>query len=161
DDGAWPRAAIDRPLTLDRDLIEADVSASAARWHVLGLVLDDDAMLVGARWGVNDRWELDAATAIDIAPDAKWTGLVRAIAAGRVMEDPRLEVAATARLDGCGACGLSIFSTAALGAPLRWRATDSVYLHAGRELLPMTIRPYLALDLSIRAGAGVQLTRTI
>ena len=157
----WPRAAIDRPLTLDRGLIEAEVSAGAARWRVLGLALHDDAIAIGARWGISDRWQLDLATAIDVAPDAQWTGLVRAAAARRVIEDSRLDLAATARLDGCAACGFSIFSTAALGAPLRWRASDRAYVHAGREILPVTLRPYVALDLSLRAGAGLQLTHTI
>jgi len=53
---------------------------------------------------------------------------------------------------------LRIFSTASLGAPLRWRASPRSYLQAGRDLLPSTIRPYLALDLSVRGGAGAQVT---
>jgi hypothetical protein len=159
DENAWPRAAIDRPLTLDRGLVEADLDATAAQWRVLGLRLDDSLLVLGARWGAGERLELDGATSFGVTPDAEWSGLVRVGAAWRAVQSPALDVAAAARLDGCGACGFSIFSTASLGAPLRWRLSSRFYLHAGRELLPWTIRPYLALDLSIRTGGGVQLTR--
>jgi hypothetical protein len=155
----WPRAAIDRPLTLDRGLVEADVAAHFARRRVLGLRLDDGELLVGVRWGAGERIELDAATSVvSDATGRAWSGLVRARVAWRRVRTARLDVAPTARLDGCAACGFSIFTTAAIGAPLRWRSSARTYLHAGRELLPWTIRPYLALDLSVRAGAGAQLT---
>jgi hypothetical protein len=157
---AWPRAAIDRPLTLDRGLLEANVTADAGRRRVLGLHLNDDALVLGVRWGTGERLELDAATAVTVvSPDTEWSGLIRAGAVWRLVRTDRLDLAPSARLDGCGACGFSIVSTASLGAPLRWRATPLVYLHAGRDLLPSTIRPYLALDLSLRAGAGAQVTR--
>jgi hypothetical protein len=158
DEDEWPRAVIDRPLTLQHGLIEANIDGGLTRRRVLGVRLGEDDLVIGVRWGVTETVELDAATSIVSAPEAGWSGLIRASIAWRRIHTDDLDVVPTARLDGCGSCGFSVVSTAALGAPLRWRATRSIYVHAGRELLPVTIRPYLALDLSLRTGAGVQLT---
>lgn len=151
----WPRAAIDRPLVLAHGLAEASLVDDFAARRVLGVALDDDQLIAGVRWGAGERVELDAAAGVTI--DGARPDLLRVAIAWRARAGD-LDVAPTARLDGCVGCGFSILRTAAIGAPLRWRVADRVYLHAGRELLPMQIRPFVALDLSARAGAGVQLT---
>ena len=134
--------------------------------RALGIeVLSAERLDLGVRYGLSGRFEGRIATAFQVRPDAGWSKEVALGGALRVFpwcaRPTRLVVAPSFALPLSVHTGYDVVSVLELGADARVRLADRLFVIGGRRLLPVDLRPAVALSLELNAGVGVQATTAL
>jgi len=145
-DDVYPRAFIDRPLTLPKGLmqIEAGISNySAADFTLLGFQGD---------YGITDQLSFGVSTALFLSPSAEWIDAFTLRALYSVHEGDRSRTAlglqAPVSFDDFGGYRTYVFE-----APTRWQLSDRAFVQSGHGLISLTRDPYISQwNLNLLAG---------
>ncbi|HET9989731.1 MAG TPA: hypothetical protein VFQ65_14465 [Kofleriaceae bacterium] len=130
--------------------------------HVLGIsVLSATSLGVEVQRGMTERLELAVATGFALHPDPGWSRDGAVALAYRAWTGGALDVAPTLTVPLTARDGVDITSTIVLGAGLRWHASRCILVTFGQRLVPLPIRPAVALDLGADATVVVQLAERV
>lgn len=151
-----------RPATLPRHMIAMSATTGYDSAHVLGVsTLSATTLVLGVPRGMTSRLELALATGIAIWPDPAWTQESAFGLTYHAWSRGSLELAPSVAVPLLFDRGPDLTSTIAFGAGLRWHATPSVLFTFGRRLVPVPIRPAVALDVAADAAVVGQLTQQL
>lgn len=131
----------DRPLTLEQGGIEASAHLAFIRFSSGGFSSTSSAVLLNGSYGVLGDLEVGMATYLGLDPEFEWLESIapRAIYSfmkGEATGDP-LELAFDAQLVLNFADGGDTLPFAVLGAPLRYKLNDQMYILAGQNLITL------------------------
>ena len=153
-----PASIVARQPTLPRGMIALTLAAGYESAHVLGIrVRSATALGLVVQRGMTSRLELSLASSIALHPDPGWSRDGWVASAYHAWQGERVELAPTLMVPVSAHSGVDLTSTIALGLGLRWHITPCVLVTLGRRLLPLPIRPALAIDLGADAAIAVQL----
>ncbi|MEL6543236.1 MAG: hypothetical protein AAFQ82_01345 [Myxococcota bacterium] len=149
-DHAFP----DRPLTLKQGQVEASAHLTYIRFSSGGFSFDSAATLLNGSFGVTEDLELGLASYIQIDPDFEWAETLAArgvfnFLKGEADGSP-LELAFDAQLVLNFAENADLIPFAVLGAPLRYKINDTMYILAGQNALTLGLE---ASILNLAANA--------
>lgn len=148
-----------RPATLPHEMIAMSATTGYDSAHVLGVSTESATTLVlGVQRGMTSRLELAVATGVAVYPDPGWSEEAAVGLTYRAWARGSLELAPSVAVPLLFDRGPDLTSTIAFGAGLRWHASSRVLVTFGRRLVPVPVRPAVALDLAADAAVIAQLT---
>jgi hypothetical protein len=155
-----PPELVARPATLPHGVVALTIAGGYDSAHVLGIpVLSATTLGVLLQRGMTSRLELSLGTGLAVHPDAGWTRDGSFALAYRAWQRDSVELAPALTVPLSFRSGADITSTIVLGAGLRWHMTPCVLVTVGQRLLPLPIRPAVAVDLGVDAAVTVQLAQ--
>ncbi|HEY8145463.1 MAG TPA: hypothetical protein VIG06_22425 [Kofleriaceae bacterium] len=158
----YPVALIERPQVLPAGLVEIDGRLDHQQRRALGVeTLSAEDLELAGSVGLGGRWQIGAATSVRLHPDSSWSRTAGVGAAWSALRRPRFDLAPSAWLPLSFHTGYDLVSTLDLGLGLRWRLGDRVFVTAGRELMPIDLRPAVAWNAALDGGVGVQVTKAL
>ncbi|HEU4728295.1 MAG TPA: hypothetical protein VFT22_10410 [Kofleriaceae bacterium] len=153
-----PSELVARPATLPRALVALTLAGGYDSAHVLGIsVLSATTLGVLVQRGMTSRLELSLETSFGVQPDAGWTRDGSFAMAYRAWQRDAVELVPAVMVPLSFRSGADITSTIVLGAGLRWRAGSRILVVVGQRLLPLPLRPAVALDLGADVAVTAQL----
>ncbi len=157
-----PAAVVERSATLPAGMVELHGTIDHEGRSVLGIeTLSAEDLDLAVRWGVAERLELGLDTALRVHPDTHWIREATFALAWKIVHEPRLELAPTARLPLFADHGYDIGTHLDLGLGLRFRFGERWLLVLGRRLTTIDFRPAVAWHVALDGEIGYQITPTL
>lgn len=128
--GSYPSQLITRPLTAPGHMAEATATID----RVVFLGTDAHGLGLGARYGIDDRLEVNVGTGLRLNPNAGWGENISIGAGYSLLDSDGFDVAA--RLDiPLNFAGGDVLNAVLVSVPLRWQFAPKLAFRAGDGLL--------------------------
>jgi len=153
-----PPELVARPPTLPGGMTALSLGVGYDLAHVLGItVRSATGLTLEIQRGLTSRLELDVASGVMVHPDPGWTRDGVVTLAYTAWRGADLELAPSLAVPLTARSGVDLTSTLVLGAGLRWHVSPCVMLTLGQRLIPLPVRPAVALDIAADATVTAQL----
>jgi hypothetical protein len=153
-----PSEVVARPATLPHGVIAITLAGGYETAHVLGIpVVSATTLGVVVQRGMSSRLEMSLGTGLAVHPDPGWMRDGLFAVAYRAWQRDTVEVVPALSAPLSFHSGVDLTSTIVIGAGVRWHVTSYVLLTFGQRLLPLPIRPAVAVDLGADAAVVIQL----